>query len=493
MGEDGTWLTCFEQLRSQRDEVEKAFGDELDCPRSKAGEHAESASGERRLPNEERWPEKHEKDGRRHDEARGGIPAGDREARCMRMATHAAADSGCREQGDPLKAIGLFSGIGGLELGVARAGIETIACCEVDPAAHAVLRESLGVTSIHPDIRELDALPDGVEVVLAGFPCQDLSQAGRTRGIKGSQSSLVDEVFRLLAVAAQPPECVVLENVPFMLGLGRGAAMGHITRALTRLGYRWAYRIIDAAAFGRPQRRRRLIVVACRNGDPRNVLLSSETEAPERPREPRAFGFYWTEGNSGVGWAEDAVPPLKGGSGVAIPSAPAVWVRETGMVGTPTIEDAERLMGFRAGWTKAAENVPRGAKLRWKLVGNAVSVPLATWLGRQLRRPGSYDGTHDQVRKRNAPWPHAAWAMEDGRVRVAAASAFPVRYEKRPLPEFLIRDLEPLSVRAASGFLRRACASRLQFHPEFLVALALHIDSMDGDGVVPPRQRVAAG
>ncbi len=96
-----------------------------------------------------------------------------------------------------LTTAGLFAGIGGLELGFHRAGHETALLCEIDPHANAVLRGRFPGSDLHEDVRKLKALPE-IDLLAAGFPCQDLSQAGKTAGIKGKNSGLVGEVFRLL-------------------------------------------------------------------------------------------------------------------------------------------------------------------------------------------------------------------------------------------------------------------------------------------------------
>ena len=95
-----------------------------------------------------------------------------------------------------------------------------------------------------------------------------------------------------------------------------------------------------------------------------------------------ACGFYWTEGIRGLGWAVDAVPTLKGGSTIGIPSPPAM-VFPLGLVGKPDVRDAERMQGFVADWTQPAESVVRAGH-RWHLVGNAVTVDVATWIGERL-------------------------------------------------------------------------------------------------------------
>src|SRR5689334_1363657 len=98
-----------------------------------------------------------------------------------------------------LKITGLFAGIGGIELGMHGAGHETIALCEIDPAARTVLAARFEGVKIHGDITTMRGLPRGTEVVAAGFPCQDLSQAGMTKGIGGARSGLITTVFELLA------------------------------------------------------------------------------------------------------------------------------------------------------------------------------------------------------------------------------------------------------------------------------------------------------
>lgn len=373
--------------------------------------------------------------------------------------------------GRNLRVVGLFAGIGGFELGFERAGHETAALCEIDVGANAVLDKRFP----HAPVRHLDVstfdLPRDVDAVVAGFPCQDLSQAGRVAGIAGDQSGLVEHVFRMLG--RRKADWVVLENVPFMLRLGGGRALDVVLGQLERLGYAWAYRVIDTRAFGLPQRRERVFIVASRCEDPRTVLFAGEAvhrgSRVEPDRDGIAFGFYWTEGTRGLGWAEDAVPTLKGGSAVGIPSPPAVWL-PTGEIARPDITDAERLQGFRPNWTS-----PAGPRVgdRWKLVGNAVSVPVAKWLGERLREPRAVK-IRDYWPHPGGAWPRAGWNVGHGRWG-AELSSWPLRRKAKPLADFL-RNAGPLSEKATSGFLRRARASRLRFRPGFLDAVELHLE-----------------
>jgi DNA (cytosine-5)-methyltransferase 1 len=370
---------------------------------------------------------------------------------------------------------GLFAGIGGLERGIQKAcaGHTTAMLCDNDPPAMAVLRARFPEVRLHGDIRTLRALPGKTSLVVAGFPCQDLSQAGTTAGIQGSRSGLVGEVFRLLSKHRTP--WVLLENVPFMLQLSAGRAMEVIAATFEDMGYRWAYRVVDARAFGLPQRRRRVYFLASLEGDPREILFADEARETPEPAvngHSVARGFYWTEGIRGLGWAIDAIPTLKGGSTVGIPSAPAILLPD-GRVVLPDIRDAERLQGFPSDWTKPAEAVARKS-IRWKLVGNAVSVPAARWIGKRLARPGRVRDYEIAPLRDHSHWPTAAWNVGGGRFRVAA-SEWPVRKRYASLAEFLRYDPKPLSVKATSGFLERTERSSLRFPEGFLLALRAHL------------------
>src|SRR5271155_5752230 len=97
-----------------------------------------------------------------------------------------------------MKVAGLFAGIGGFELGMASAGHQSCLLCEIWAPARAVLAARMPYAPLEGDIADLTDLPAEVEAVVAGFPCQDLSQAGATAGIGGKRSGLVGHVFRLL-------------------------------------------------------------------------------------------------------------------------------------------------------------------------------------------------------------------------------------------------------------------------------------------------------
>lgn len=374
---------------------------------------------------------------------------------------------------------GLFAGVGGLEEGFRQAGHESTMLCEFDPLARHVLRRRFPGTEITTDVTVLKGLPD-CDVLTAGFPCQDLSQVGRRRGISGPNSGLIESVFYLLRRQKKSPRWVVLENVPFMLSLDRGRAIRTVTGALEEMGYSWAYRTIDARAFGLPQRRRRVILIASKTHDPRPVLLGVDAKVPApRSRGSHACGFYWTEGNTGLGWAVDSVPPLKGGSSLHIPSPPAIWFPRRRLIAVPAIEDAERLQGFAAGWTDVSEEDPRGARKRWKMVGNAVSVPMAKWIAERLASPvAEFEADDTEDLPAEGSWPSAAWGLggKRGRSRV---SEWPTTVPSEHLSAFLKHKVMPLSNKATSGFLSRLVKSTLRYEEAFRLDLAHHAENVE--------------
>lgn len=375
-----------------------------------------------------------------------------------------------------LRTAGLFAGIGGLELGLQRHGHPTVFLSEIDRTAQAILRTRFPDIRLEGDVRLQVQLPP-CDLVAAGFPCQDLSQCGKTRGIDGQNSSLVREVFRLVEAAERKPEWVLLENVPFMLRLDRGRAMTFIAGELERLGYQWAYRTVDARAFGLPQRRLRVVLLAALKGDPRTILFADNSPEPSPTQAAEGYGFYWTEGSNGLGWGVDCVPTLKGGSGIGIPSPPAIWIPAERRIVTIDIRDAERLQGFPSDWTKPAEKVDRRSGGRWRLIGNAVCVRVAAWVGRRLARPGIMSCDLSVVIDRAGPWPTAAYG--DGKtVRRVLASTWPVVWRHRKILDFLRFRKQPLSARATAGFLSRAKKSPLTFANNFLADLEHHLASV---------------
>lgn len=364
---------------------------------------------------------------------------------------------------------GLFSGIGGFELAFSQAGFESELLVEIDSAASAVLRARFPNAEVRADVLDLTDIPASTTIVTAGFPCQNLSMAGDKSGIAGSKSGVVTKMFELFGRSRVP--LVVIENVYFMLQLDSGKAMQRLVERFEELGYHWAYRVLDSMGFGLPQRRRRVYFVAGRDMDPRTVLFADETPVRISPKADlnNPLGFYWTEGRSGIGLTVDGIPPLKVGSALGIPSAPAVLFPD-GEVLMPSLETCERLQGFASGWTTVANDCSAGKGSKWRMVGNAASVPVARWVAERIKSPGAVLDFERVSLSERRRWPDAAWNVGEGRVGIVVSDK-PISMMKPSISELRDPTWTRLSDRALNGFIGRAAEGGLQMPEGFLEAL----------------------
>ncbi len=154
-----------------------------------------------------------------------------------------------------------FSGVGGLDLGFERAGIETVSVSEIDPYANTVLAERFPSAPNLGSITEINAddIPEA-DIWSGGFPCQDLSVAGKRAGFSGKRSSLAFTFLDL--VERRRPRWLVLENVPGLFSSNQGRDFLRLLSEMDELGYSVAWRTLDARYFGVAQRRRRVFIVA---------------------------------------------------------------------------------------------------------------------------------------------------------------------------------------------------------------------------------------
>lgn len=363
---------------------------------------------------------------------------------------------------------GLFAGIGGFELAFERVGLKTNLLVEIDPAAIAVLKARFPKVRIRTDVSDVVRLPSNTTILTAGFPCQNLSMAGDKSGISGKKSSVVDKMFDLIARSRVP--LVVIENVYFMLHLDSGRGMRRLVEQFEALGYKWAYRVLDTMGFGLPQRRRRVYFVASLDVDPRRILFADDAPEPRvpAPNLKRPLGFYWTEGRNGIGLTVDGIPPLKVGSAVGIPSAPAVLFPDREVL-MPNLGACERLQGFPVGWTAPA-NGSGGRSPEWRLVGNAVSVPVAQWVAGRIKAPGEVlEFEHVPIRRGHL-WPDAGWNVGEGRTGIVASDR-PISVNTPSISTIRSSKWTRLSDRALDGFINRAVAGGLWTPRGFLTAL----------------------
>jgi DNA (cytosine-5)-methyltransferase 1 len=233
-----------------------------------------------------------------------------------------------------MKVLSLFSGVGGFDLGLERAGMETVALCEWDKKAAHVLRRHWPDIPIYGDVSDLTGaqlIADGVhpDLVAFGSPCQDLSVAGKRAGLAGERSGLFHEAVRIIRELRELtdgtlPRWVIWENVVGALNSNGGADFGAVLDAMADLGAvfsEWA--ILDAQNFGVAQRRRRVFLVSCldpgaargcpdpllpvREGGPRDLVplraawKESATRARRGPSDGRVVVMRQREGKPGGG------------------------------------------------------------------------------------------------------------------------------------------------------------------------------------------------
>lgn len=155
----------------------------------------------------------------------------------------------------------LFSGIGGMDLGLERAGMTCKWQVEIDPYCTRVLQKHWPNVPKFGDITKIlgDEL-EPVDLIAGGFPCQDVSQIGQQKGMDGERSILFRESIRIALQIR--PRFLLLENVAGLLDRGMGEVLG----ALAEIGYDAEWNCIPAAAFGAPHKRERVFIVAYPNG-----------------------------------------------------------------------------------------------------------------------------------------------------------------------------------------------------------------------------------
>ena len=186
-----------------------------------------------------------------------------------------------------VNAVSLFAGVGGFDLALQRNGVEVVASVEIDKKASAVLAKHFPQSKLFDDVCKVtgrDFIDAGFTpengIMVGGFPCQDLSVAGKRAGLAGNRSGLFFEFLRL--IEETKTKFVILENVPGLLSSNNGNDMGVVIGALDDLGYSLAWRVLDAQFFGVPQRRRRIFIVGCLGDDwrtPAEILAIAEGRA----------------------------------------------------------------------------------------------------------------------------------------------------------------------------------------------------------------------
>lgn len=345
--------------------------------------------------------------------------------------------------------VSLFAGVGGFDIGFERAGLKCIGQVERDPRAREILERRFPGVLKHDDVLTAEewahehGMVGATDIVCGGFPCQDVSVAGRRAGLAGERSGLF---WPALAFAETvKARWFVLENVPGLLSSNEGRDFGVVLSALADAGYSHVeWRVLDSQFFGVPQRRRRVFIVAS-TGDigRRQVLTESESlrgySAESKPTRQEVAGTLGG-GSGDRGWSSDTdrmtfLPYVKsrrarsdqdfetwvqrsvsptlntfdnGGESRATVlafystgggnDAPANDLSPTVKVGSGkscapvaiaseqavrrlTPVECERLQGFPDGWTEGVAD-----SHRYRQMGNAVTVNVANYIGDCIRR-----------------------------------------------------------------------------------------------------------
>lgn len=163
---------------------------------------------------------------------------------------------------EKLKVLDLFSGIGGFSYGLHQTGgFETVAFVEIDEFCQAILRKNYPGVPIFSDVKEFTGEEIEADVITGGFPCQDISVAGKGAGLRGERSGLWSEIVRIAGVIQ--PKYLIIENVPML----RKRGIGRVLSDLCQIGYDAEWNCIPAKAVGAPHERDRIWLVGYPNSE----------------------------------------------------------------------------------------------------------------------------------------------------------------------------------------------------------------------------------
>lgn len=342
-----------------------------------------------------------------------------------------------------MKTVSLFSGVGGLDKGLEDAGFNIIVQCEKDEYRRKVLSERFPETKIFEDVGEIyfgesksrnksdrynssnkrrrktwAGLSGSIDLLCGGFPCQDLSVAGKRAGLSGERSGLFFEFARIANESVKDDGFILIENVPGLFSSNKGEDFRIILETLSECGFNdIAWRVLNSQYFGVPQRRRRVFILGRRTRGRSCGEILFEPESGD-----------WNFKKNSKAWKKDSITAITGlGSGgpddndaqngrlvtstlqahkngyrmdadsieqyISGPLTSRYWkginttiddgaaiVEEIG-VRRLTPKECERLQGFPDDWT-----LVDGASdtKRYAAIGDAVTVSVAKWIGRRI-------------------------------------------------------------------------------------------------------------
>jgi len=306
-----------------------------------------------------------------------------------------------------LTAVSLFAGVGGFDLALERQGVKVVASVEIDKKAQDVLRRHFPNSTIFGDVTGVTGeqlISAGFNpkrgIITGGFPCQDLSVAGKRGGLRGDRSGLFWEICRILDETKA--ENFIIENVPGLLTSNDGADFGIAIQHLVKCGYSISWRVLDSKHFGIPQRRKRIFIVGHRgdNGEFASKVLSIEegraSHLVQRQQEGEKLAERTSRGNSNniltfskvrraqnvedyETWVERTYSnTLNLFDNASETRATELFIVD-GKIRRLTPMECERLQGFPDDWTSGQAD-----SNRYKQMGNAIAVPVVEWIVKNM-------------------------------------------------------------------------------------------------------------
>lgn len=310
----------------------------------------------------------------------------------------------------------LFCGIGGFHYAADSLGLECVFSCDIDRDARKQYKHNFG---FEPDgditLIEVDRVPDH-EILFAGFPCQPFSIIGKREGFADERGTLIFEIARFLH--AKRPQAFVLENVRQIATNRNGKTMNAILETLSDAGYDCDFKLLNALDYGLPQKRERMIIVGMRNGlgqfiwPPKSKERISLSEILETSPDPRHFASEYIRKNRREKHSAKERPAIwhenKSGS---VSSHSFSCALRAGASYNYLLVDGERRLTPREqlrlqGFPDKFEIIGNDSQIR-KQAGNAVPVPLARAVIKEVLIAVEKSGIQCQKFKRTIPRPHA--------------------------------------------------------------------------------------
>ena len=286
--------------------------------------------------------------------------------------------TGERNEDCGVKVLDLFSGIGGFSMGLERAGMETVAFCEFDKNAQKVLKKHWPDVPVYDDVRTLDGkqFRGSVDVVCGGFPCQDLSVAGKKAGFDGARSSLYREMLRIIGECM--PRYAIFENVTGLLTGESGRWFGQFLYDLAEIGLNAEWHCIPASELGAHHHRDRVWIIA---------YPKSEREGGKRPTSEQGK-------QSRSMYSEPSNPPQKVGNAecrareaLISQRVHAILQESNRKKEADRFSDTNGVIGGQwateSSMGRVADGVPRRSH-RLKQLGNAVVPQIPEIIGRAI-------------------------------------------------------------------------------------------------------------